>query len=89
MATCKNCIGYEYCNPQPKNPRKVEKWCDRFKNKADFVEVVRCKDCKFYERFSIYDDDYYCMAEHTQSLYSPNENDFCCYGVRRGAEDGN
>lgn len=39
MATCKDCIGYEYCNPQPKNPRKVEKWCDRFKNKADFVEV--------------------------------------------------
>ena len=47
MATCRDCIGYEYCNPQPKNPRKVEKWCDKFKNKADFVEVVRCKDCKY------------------------------------------
>ena len=39
--TCKNCIGYEYCNPQPKNPRNVEKWCNKFKNKADFVKVRR------------------------------------------------
>lgn len=38
--TCKNCIGYEYCNPQPKNPRNVERWCDKFKNKADFVEMA-------------------------------------------------
>jgi hypothetical protein len=47
--TCKDCIGYEYCNPQPKNPRQVEKWCKKFKNKADFVEIVRCAKCKYGE----------------------------------------
>ena len=75
MATCKNCIGYEYCNPQPKNPRKVEKWCDRFKNKADFVEVVRCKDC-------VYRHTVHCNSKHERA-----DIDFCSHGVKRGVED--
>lgn len=50
---------------------------------ADVVEVIFCKDCKYYERYSIYDDDYYCMAEHTQSLFSPNKTDFCSHGERK------
>ena len=72
MATCKDCIGYEYCNPQPKNPRKVEKWCDRFKNKADFVEVVRCKDCQYRNTIS-------CNAKHERS-----DMDYCSHGLPKG-----
>lgn len=85
MATCKNCIGYEYCNPQPKNPRKVEKWCDRFKNKADFVEVVRCKDCKYWTT----ENDGCCTNLRALVLVENENKDFCCRGVRRGAEGGN
>lgn len=48
---------------------------------ADVVEVVRCKDCVYYEnflcgRFSAYGD----------SIEEP-ECDYCSYGERR--EDGN
>ena len=34
MTTCKDCVYYPACNYQM--------WCDLFKNKTDFVEVVRC-----------------------------------------------
>ena len=43
---------------------------------ADVVEVVRCKDCKFFK----YGD--YCTEgkmEHSQC----RENDFCSYGERK------
>ena len=43
---------------------------------ADVVEVVRCKDCKFFE----YGD--YCSEgkmEHSRC----RENDFCSYGERK------
>lgn len=64
--TCKDCIGYEYCNPQPRNPRMVEKWCEKFKNKADFVEVVRCEKCK-YGNVSVF------------SRSKDGEEDIACY----------
>lgn len=44
MATCKDCINYEKCGGSLTNNLVP---CDFFKNKADVVEVVRCKDCKF------------------------------------------
>ena len=54
---------------------------------ADVVEVVRCKDCKYYRKRvkgSIYDDDtcdilYYCDGSHRIVC----EEDFCSYGERR------
>ena len=43
--TCKDCIVYEIIC---KHALQYElKLCSGFKNKADFVEVVRCKDCKY------------------------------------------
>lgn len=55
--TCKDCIGYEFCS-RGRNGRtnfygkdaacnSVEFLCHDFKNKADFVEVVRCEKCKY------------------------------------------
>ena len=51
--TCKDCIHYEVC-PKPYYGEKiacndVEDRCENFKNKADFVEVVRCGKCKHGE----------------------------------------
>jgi hypothetical protein len=44
---------------------------------ADVVEVVRCKDCKFYETL-------YCAMD---DIYSLSDNDFCSYGIKKeGAE---
>jgi hypothetical protein len=48
--TCNDCIHYDVC-PKPYYGEKlccndVEERCENFKNKADFVEVVRCGKCK-------------------------------------------
>jgi hypothetical protein len=52
----------------------VEEVCQHFKNKADFVEVVRCKKCKYNGNFfkCPFDADVKCK-----------EDDFCSYGERR------
>ena len=39
MATCKDCIGNDYCFVKPLHPRMMEKSCKTFKNKADYAEV--------------------------------------------------
>lgn len=44
---------------------------------ADVVEVVRCKDCKYYEPCEG-GKDYCCWYES-----GVGENDFCSYGERR------
>ena len=49
MAKCKECIHYESCSDFSKiinSAVDVEKGCEHFKNRTDFVEVVRCEKCK-------------------------------------------
>ena len=43
---CKDCIHFEVCGFTSITGKTMEKDCKQFKNKADFVEIVRCKDCK-------------------------------------------
>ncbi len=42
--TCKDCIHINVCRAY--EPEDAECICNHFKNKADFVEVVRCGKCK-------------------------------------------
>ena len=56
----------------------LKKPCKDFKNKADFVEVVRCKDCEHYEADIICEGVGYCN-EHQKGM---RENNFCSYGER-------
>lgn len=48
--TCKDCAHYDICviveHSDTDYDHYSEYGCEDFKNKADFVEVVRCKDCK-------------------------------------------
>lgn len=60
--TCKDCIHYEVCkdtvsdeNWREDTPKEIKEMfspngCEYFKNKADFVEIVRCKDCKWWDK---------------------------------------
>lgn len=70
--------------------------CEHFKNKADFVEVCRCKDCK---KFIEYSDNYKYKVEgadgdcHIRLMYSADNQfcavkctDFCSYGERKENE---
>ena len=47
--TCENCIHYDVCvivqHSNEDYDHYTEFGCEDFKNKADFEEVVRCKDC--------------------------------------------
>ena len=51
--TCNDCIHYDVCKDdyelgylfKDENGNYFTDDCQYFKNKADFVEVVRCKDC--------------------------------------------
>ena len=49
--TCRVCIHEKVCSkPYYGNDiacNNVEELCENFKNKADFVEVVRCVECKY------------------------------------------
>ena len=57
----------------------LKKPCKDFKNKADFVEVVRCKYCEHYEADIICEGVGYCN-EHQKGM---RDNNFCSYGERR------
>jgi hypothetical protein len=51
---------------------------------ADVVEVVRCKDCKYW----VEDKDFGMFCSHWGStLTESRENDFCSYGERRAGND--
>lgn len=43
-ATCKDCLHYDICLFHVDEESRKEK-CVHFKNKADVVEVMRCKNC--------------------------------------------
>ena len=46
---------------------------------ADMVEVVRCKDCKWYKHYEDYD---FC-DNYTSLMDNVSDGTFCCYGERR------
>jgi hypothetical protein len=51
MATCKECIHCDICEKDETLTEFDENqsaYCKGFKNKTDFVEVVRCKDCVWF-----------------------------------------
>lgn len=51
MASCKDCIGNDYCFVKPLHPRMMEKSCKKFKNKAYYAEVKHGEwiyDVKYY-----------------------------------------
>lgn len=52
---------------------------------ADVVEVVRCKDCKFYKDWG---DCITCEYWTTYEDVSTEPNAFCSYGERREQNEG-
>jgi hypothetical protein len=59
---------------------------------ADAVEVVRCKDCVYYEMLN--NNEHYCDAIYRNLSgddegvdFEPPEDHFCAYGKRREADE--
>lgn len=85
--TCKDCIHEGLCmsrtdtTPFTKTEYRdldnVEKFCEDFKNKAEFVKVVFCKDCKYYSQILG------CYRINKSLENRPvKPDDFCSYGER-------
>ena len=77
--TCNNCIHYSAClwngeyTPTP---------CRHFKDNADVVEVVRCKDCRWYLTAN-WDGTILYGCDCTEGLKDVEPNGFCSYGERK------
>ena len=91
--TCKDCVSERPCAFKLKEMYrdKAEK-CPYFKNKADFVEVVHCRDCKHRYSYEVFDRDrkenFECRGCHI--LHEDfGDNSFCSYGERKTVTDTN
>ena len=87
--TCKDCIHCRVCITYQfaKSIDKEVSECDEFQNKADFVEVVRCRDCKQWTRIG-YDDIFECDFGTCKNPYDYTEKetyekDYCSDGERK------
>ena len=88
--TCRDCIHDGVCHIQEMSTDlEMEEYlkefgCEDFKNKADFVEVVRCEKCKYLEHTSNHIP--YCKRMDAYSdgdiLYEVCYDDFCSYGLK-------
>ena len=70
MPTCKQCLHEELCNIQGYADADD---CCCYKDKADFVEVVRCKDCPHQEQ----------CCEFIMISGKDKTIDFCSEGIRK------
>lgn len=52
-------------------------------NSMDFIEVVRCRNCKHYNEFE--GCSYFVLAKN-KLLHIENPDGFCAWGIRRVAE---
>lgn len=81
--TCKECVHYEVCETHERVNRIKAKLCGLFKNKADVVPVLRCKECRYAE----WHEDpileckrYFCRLN---SFCNVDEDDYCSKGKKR------
>ena len=76
MADCKKCIHSDICIFIEENPD-----CIQFQDRADVVEVVRCKDCKHYKAYEppIEDFDGWCKVNENEY----DKEFYCSYGERK------
>ena len=89
--TCKDCVHVNVClavHIGGELQEHAEK-CKSFKNKADFVEVVRCSECRFGDVSIISktkdgEEDLACYCNLKKAV--TDVDSFCGCGERKGAE---
>lgn len=87
MASCKDCIHERICwslikmgLPYADGEYPAETFCMEFENKADVVEVVRCKDCIYWDKRTVNNKGFIICAASGMEIHT---EDFCSYGERR------
>lgn len=96
--TCRDCIYFKRCvalgvELDMHHDKEADKNCRCFKNKTDFEEVVRCRDCKYMKTiFPMKSKGEEAIEAHVCYLSKWSENslgvsvmdsDFCSYGERK------
>lgn len=83
MKMCGDCIYYPICGQWVEESEtfpEIEGGCKVFKSKADFVEVVRCKDCRYFtEGMAIG----MCKRIEDKPIIPCRFDHFCSYGERK------
>lgn len=86
--TCKDCFLYDGCiagHLHCYDEEGIKKNCKSFKNKNNYLEVVRCSNCKFLKSgrttFGIYA---YCESDDGLKNIFDLDACFCCYGDKKG-----
>ena len=76
MIKCEKCLYNANCQFLMTHKKAVVEDCTAFKSSEDFVEVVRCGACKWYEKPG-------CAILIADDSDKPSENDYCSFGERR------
>lgn len=90
MAKCGDCLYFGFCKKyiDPEETFPEIGGCHTFKSKDAFVEVVRCKDCLWFdtegELADVFHQERHCYCTE-MNTYMP-ENGFCSSGERREGE---
>ena len=71
MAECKNCIKKDVCDRDVGHGYSV---CPHYLS-SDVVEVVRCKDCKYFVSE---------ICRHDLVMNLSRDDDFCSYAKMKG-----
>ena len=53
----------------------------------NFVEVVRCKDCKHCDKYTKWNDQEYLGCSWNGEIYEVEAEHYCSYGERRTEDD--
>ena len=84
---CETCLYNKNCQYLLKHPTHIVKGCTAYKDATNFVEVVRCKDCRWAKHEMINKcENYICKCPFMIEDYV-NKNFYCGYGERKGMEE--
>lgn len=64
-------------------PCRAREGSPKWESKSDYVRVVRCKDCKFFENGEINWCKFHSRFDDDGSWFEPEEDDYCSLGERR------
>lgn len=84
IARCKETRWGKYCPEGACSQRKVWERLKQYED-LDAIQVVRCKDCKYWQDNNNGYPHEECRWGHGET---PDANDFCSYGLTKGS-DGN